>query len=87
MAAKAKTAPKPTRFEEIIAARRPKEPTIRERLAAAVEARNETRAKIVAQAPQREKHERFLAQIAKKHKRGTSAYYRAVADAQRKAEA
>jgi hypothetical protein len=46
---KTKPAVETRRFEEIIADRMPKQPTTRERLAAAVDARAESRAKLAAQ--------------------------------------
>lgn len=77
----------PKRFEQIIAERMPKQPSTRERLATAIERRAEAQEKIDAQAAQREERERLTAKIARRHKPGTSDFYRAVAKAEQEARA
>ena len=71
------------RFEDIIAERMPKEPTTRERLAAAVDARAESRAKIDAQAKDKKRLERKKAvdRIAARHhgRRSSKEFLREVA--------
>jgi hypothetical protein len=82
---KAKAAVETRSFQEIIAARLPKRPTVRERLAAAVEARSESRAKIAAQEGERKARDKAREKVARLHRPGTSDYYRALAEERAKA--
>jgi hypothetical protein len=71
-------------FEEIVSERMPARKSTRDLLAEAVEARAESRKKIEAQEPRREQHRRFIERVTKGTRPGTTEYYQAVAEAQRR---
>ena len=84
MAKKQQAEPAAKTFEEIMAERLPKQPTTRERLAAATDARAEARKKIAAQEKKQAARKKRNARILARHGgRMTSEFYRDVAEADR----